>query len=122
MDPSDMDPPRADPPGIGTEGPVPLAAIYILRDRTLPSQPGIEALSPLNAAQSLLIESYRPRLAMAMARRSRQVAITAAILNRNSVFRLTRPRGLELLCGTAAELRAHWLEMSGTTNRVGKIC
>jgi hypothetical protein len=112
VDPPYVDPPRAGSPRIGTEGPVPLAAIYILRDQTLPRQAGIEALSLLNAAQALLNESYRPRIAMAMAKRSRQVAITAAIVNRNSVFHLTRPRGLERLSATAAELRAHWMKMT----------
>jgi hypothetical protein len=89
-------------------GPTPLAAVYILRDQTLPRESGIERLSQVNGAQALLIESYRPRLALAMARRGRQVAVTAAILQHAAVFQLIRPRDLHGLTDTVAELRAGW--------------
>lgn len=93
--------------------PAPVAAIYILQDQKLPNEGGIEQLSPLNGAQALLDESYRPRLALAMARGSRQVAVTAAILSHAPVFRLTRPRDLRGLADTVAELQAHWRGLAG---------
>jgi hypothetical protein len=87
-----------------------LAAIYILGDQTLPDEAGIEQLSPLNAAQALLDQSYRRRLAMA--RRNREVAATAAILRHVPVFHLTRRRGLDRLADTVNDLQAHWRELS----------
>jgi hypothetical protein len=88
--------------------PAPVAAIYVLRDVDRANAEGIEQLSPLNGAQTLLNESFRLRLALAMTRQSRQVAVTAAILRHAPVFRLTRPRDLRRLGETAAGLRAHW--------------
>ncbi len=102
-----------EPPGPGPDGPAPVAAIYILRDRVLPDNPGIERLSPLNGAQALLNESYRPTLTLAMARGSRQVAATAAVLRHAQIFTLTRPRDLGILDQTADELRHHWRELRG---------
>ncbi len=97
-----------EPPGRGTDGHAPVAAIYILRDQVLPGTRGIERLSPLNGAQALLDQSYRPGLALAMARRSRQVSLTAAVLRHAQIFTLTRPRDLGRIGETANELRAHW--------------
>ena len=97
-----------EPPGPGTEGHAPLAAIYILRDQVLPGTGGIERLSPLNGAQALLDQSYRPGLALAMARGSRQVSLTAAVLRHAQIFTLARPRDLGRIGETADELFAHW--------------
>jgi len=108
-----VEPPLAKKGGLGADVPVPLAAVYVLRDQTLPNEGGIEQLSPLNGAQALLNESYRPRLDLAMARGSRQVAVTAAILGHAPIFRLTRPRDLRGLADTAAELKAHWRGLAG---------
>jgi hypothetical protein len=102
-----------EPPGPHLDGPAPVAAVYLLRDQVLPNQAGIERLSPLNGAQALLNESYRPGLALAMARGSRQVAVTAAVLRHAQIFTLTRPRDLGLLDQTANELRDHWRELGG---------
>ena len=93
--------------------PAPVAAIYILRNQAHSNEGGIEQLSPLNGAQGLLNESYRPRLALAMAPGSRQVDVTAAILRHGPVYRLTRPRDLRGLADTAAELQAHWRGLAG---------
>jgi hypothetical protein len=96
------------PGGREIDGPAPLAAIYILRDQTLPGEAGVEQLRPVAGAQALLNQSYRPRLALAMVKGSRQVAVTAAILKHASVFYLTRRRDLDQLAATAAGLQAHW--------------
>jgi hypothetical protein len=96
-----------EPPGPEAGAAVPLGAIYILRDQRLPNEPEFERLSVLDGAQTLLNQSYRLRLALAMAKR-RQVAVTAAILRHAPVFHLTRQRDLGRLDATVAALRARW--------------
>lgn len=89
-------------------GPMPLRAIYVLRDGDGEEASEIVRLSPLDAAQTLLNESHRPILSLAMAKRSPHVAMTAAVVAKAPVFRFTRPRDLDRLCHTAEELLAHW--------------
>jgi hypothetical protein len=114
-----VEPPAPEVPVREMDAPATVAGIYILRDRKLPGEAGtysgsiFERLSPLNGAQALLEESYRRRLALAMARGSRQVAVTAAILRHTPIFQWTRPRGLDRLEDTVAELQAHWRGLPG---------
>lgn len=103
--------PRAEAPG----GPVPLGAIYLLRDLRPSLSAGITPLSRLDSAQALLNESYRPRLllAMAKAKSSSHVALTAAVLRHVPVFQLTCPRDLGGLTATAERLLSHWHGLGG---------
>jgi hypothetical protein len=102
-----------EPPQRSADTAVPLGAIYALREAHAGRPPGIERLSPLDGAQLLLKESYRPRLAMGLNGGDRLLASSLAILKTVPVFILTRPRDLDLLEGTAAELRAHWRGLRG---------
>jgi hypothetical protein len=97
----------------GPTGPMPLRAIYVLRDREdrdtsqrVASQ--IARLSTVDAAQTLLTESHRPVLSLAMARRNPHVATTAAVVAKVPVFRFTRARDPDRLRQTAEDLLAHW--------------
>jgi hypothetical protein len=101
-----------DPPSGALDAPVPLGAIYVLRDAQPPLVPGLERLPAVSAAQALLLDTYRPRLALAHAADGRAMATTAAVLRRTPVFRLARSIGLDRLDQTAAELRAHWAELA----------
>jgi hypothetical protein len=93
---------------------VPLRAIYVLLDHKPPHSAGIERQSPLVAAQILLNQSYRRRLALALAHRAAGLpAVTAAVVAQVPVFRLTRPRALDLLADTAAGLLDHWRGLEG---------
>lgn len=98
-----------------SDGPIPLAGVYLLRDERPPLTSGFERLTPLDAAQALLNESYRPRLllAMAQARAGNHVALTAAVLRHTPVFHLTRPRDLDQLAATAERFMAHWPTLEG---------
>jgi len=89
--------------------PCALAAIYVLRDEK-PHQPaGIERQTTLQAAQILLDQSYRRRLALVMFRQDgRLSAINEAVLRRVPVFQLTRPRDLDRLEETAVGVFKHW--------------
>lgn len=99
-----------DPQTPTTDGPIPIGAIYLLREQRPPLTAGITPLSPLDSAQALLNESYRPRLLLAMARAksSHHVALTAAVLRHVPVFHLTRQRDLDRLAVTAEQLLGHW--------------
>lgn len=99
----------------GTDTPLPLGAIYVLRDAPPSRAEGIERLGAIDSAQALLEQSHRPRLslAMAQARSSRQVELTAAIIRHVPVFHLIRRRDLDLLAHTADMLRSHWRDFSG---------
>lgn len=88
--------------------PLPVAAIYILADSNSADPPGIARLGPLEAAQALLRQSYRRRMALAYADRGQPAARTAALLSRVGVYRLHRPRDFAQLDETVARLRAHW--------------
>lgn len=88
-----------------------LAAIYILADSNLADPPGIVRLAPLEAAQALLGQSYRRRMALAYADRGQPAARTAALLSRVGVYRIYRPRDFAQIDETIARLRAHWDEL-----------
>lgn len=92
---------------------LPLAAIYLLREARPPHVAGIEPVVGADAAQELLNDSYRRRLALILARPGGVVAATAATLRHVPVFRLTRPRDAGLIGETAEALRAHWRSLGG---------
>ena len=92
-------------------GPAPLAAVYFLKDQRLHGEATFQRLESLDAAQTLGNGAYRPRLALALARASRQVAVTAAIVRHTPIFQLTRSRVLSGLNSTVSQLLAHWREL-----------
>ena len=95
-------------PGGCVSEPLPLRSVFVLRDARPPYTPGLERLSPVDAAQALTNESYRPRLASALTSPARRVGLTGSILRHTSVFYLTRTRNLDLLGETAAGLCEIW--------------
>lgn len=102
----------------GADDPVPLGAIYILRDSQPPLAEGIERLKPIDTAQALLWQGHRPRLSLAMAtttgaRPNLQVEMTTAIIAHVPVFHLNRRRDLNGLADSAAALQAHWRSLAG---------
>jgi hypothetical protein len=101
-----------EPCGPQADKPVPVGAIYMLSDEAPAGEAGIVQLRTLDAAQCLLNESYRPRLALDIGQFgrhiTRHVAVTAAILAHAPVFQLRRVRSLNGLPGTVAELISHW--------------
>lgn len=87
---------------------VPLAAVYMLADANPVYPPGITALPAVAAAQALLRQSYRRRLALAYSACGQPAARTAALLSRAGVYRLHKPRDFAQLDDTVARLHAHW--------------
>ena len=86
----------------------PLAAIYLLRDSSPRDQLGIQAMSRIDSAQTILNQNYRPDIALTLARTGRQIEITAAILRHAPLFKVTLARDLSQVETLAAQLRDHW--------------
>jgi len=88
--------------------PVPLKAVYVLHDSPRGKATSFDRLPPLVAAQALLNQSYRRRLALTTARLdSRSAALRDAVLRRVPLFRLSRPRDLDRLDEVAGAVLAH---------------
>lgn len=101
------------PPSGNLSEPVPLAAIYLLR-RPAQAVPGkTKRLSPLAAAQMLLEDTYRRRLALAYAGKGRMMALTAAVVRQVPVYMLPQNHEFSYLAETVAALRASWNEARG---------
>lgn len=90
----------------------PLSGVYFLDFDRLTAAPRITALARLAAAQKLLEESYRPRMAMALMQPSQAPRITAALLRGCGFFNLTRPETLERLDESAVRLLEHWRKVA----------
>lgn len=87
---------------------VPLGAIYMLAESNAAIDPHIGRMSLVSAAQSLLRQSYRRRIALAYSSEGQLARRTSAILSRSGVYLLTRPRDFALLDKTVEQLRIHW--------------
>lgn len=87
---------------------VPLAGVYILADSNAAFPPGITPISPLVAAQVLLNQTYRRRLALAYSSQGQLAMRTAGLLSHVPVFHLHRPRDFARLDETVNRLFTHW--------------
>lgn len=91
---------------------VPLGGIYLLSDADAVRAAGIFPLPALVAAQALLRQFYRRRIALAYATQGAPAARTAALLSHAGVYELRRPRDLARLDETVDALIAHWTSLS----------
>lgn len=89
----------------------PIGAIYLLADSNAAHPPGIVELPPLPAAQALLRQSYRRRLALAYSATGGLAARTAKLLSHVKVYHLRRPRDFAQLDATVDALIAHWARL-----------
>ena len=93
-------------------GSVPLGAIYMLGDVNPTHPEGLTRLPPLDAAQALLRESYRRRLALAYSAKGALAARTATLLKYTGVFAFHRRRDLNRLDEGVELLMSHWKGLS----------
>lgn len=95
-------------PPAARSAPVPLKAVYVLHDAARGTETRFDRLPPLAAAQALLNQSYRRRLALLTARiDSRSAELRTAVLRHVPLFRLSRPRDLDRLDEVASAVLAH---------------
>ncbi len=88
--------------------PIPLRAIYVLRETRPPLTDGIEVLALPDAMHVLDRESYRPGLRLKMGSRPELVTQSARMLAQVKVVRLTRPFGHVKLPETVRAVLDHW--------------
>ncbi|WP_155006292.1 phosphoenolpyruvate carboxykinase (ATP) [Sphingomonas hengshuiensis] len=96
--------------GDASDAPVaaPLAAIYMLAHANAAAPAGITPFPLLDAAQALLHQTYRRRLALAYSDRAQPARRAAALLGHVPVFRLHRAFEFGRLDEGVAMLNAHW--------------
>lgn len=90
------------------DGGVPLGGIYMLADANSVVPAGITRLPAISAAQALLRQSYRRRIALAYSQDGQLARHTAAILSGTTVHALHRPRDLTRIDETTGALFEHW--------------
>jgi len=94
----------------GSGEPLPVGAVYALREARAPLQPGIERPNIVDAALLLRSNAYRPRLVAQMDQRARYFELAAAIGNRAGIFHLTRELSFGAMADVIAGLERHWEE------------
>lgn len=93
-------------------GAVPIAAIYMLTASNADQDPTITRMTPLNAAQALLRQSYRRQIALAYAHESRLPGRIGTLVARTGVYHLSRARDFGRLDDTTEALMQHWQSLS----------
>jgi hypothetical protein len=98
-------------PANAAAAPLPLGAVYVLREARPPHAAGIERPNVVDCALLLRRNAYRPRLVRAMGQKADYFHAAAEIANRSGIFHLTREFGFDHLPGVLAGLRDHWSAM-----------
>jgi len=93
------------------ETPLPLGAVYALRETRPPLQSGIEQPNIVDAALILRRSAYRPQLVRRMGQRNDYFRAAATIANAAGIFHLTRPLDFKAMANVVASLERHWREL-----------
>ena len=96
--------------------PLPLGAVYALREARPPHQPGIERPNVVDAALILRRSAYRPQLVDRMGQKADYFRAATAIANVTGIFQLTRALNFDRMPEVAAQLERHWTDI-GLTER-----
>jgi|SRR5580658_910583 hypothetical protein len=96
--------------------PLPVGAVYALREARAQFVPGIERPNIVDAALLLRQNAYRPRLVATMDQKALYFHLAAAIGNKAGVYHLTREMSFAAMPAVISHLEQHWAE---TGRRVG---
>ena len=91
--------------------PLPLAAVYILREARPPHAAGIEKPNVVDAALLLRRNAYRPQLVQRMNQKARYFRAATAVASVAGVFHLTRTLEFDTLPHVVASLEQHWMDL-----------
>jgi hypothetical protein len=95
-------------PRDATTEPLPLGAVYVLRE-ALPSHvPGIERPNVVDAALLLRYHAYRPLLVIRFEQKLHYFHAAARIANQHGIFLLTRPLEFAAMPEALSWLEQHW--------------
>jgi hypothetical protein len=91
--------------------PLPLGAVYILREARPPHASGIERPNIVDASLLLRRNAYRPLLVRRLDQRKQYFQAAAAIANAAGIFHLTRTMDFSKIADTIATLEGHWRDL-----------
>jgi hypothetical protein len=91
--------------------PLPLGAVYAVREARPPYAAGIERPNAVDAAVLLRRNAYRPLLIAEMGQRVSYFRAATAAADGAGVFHLIRPLDFARLPEVIADLEAHWLQL-----------
>jgi len=90
--------------------PLPLGAVYALREARPPHAPGIERPNAADAAMVFRRNAYRPLLVRRMQQREQYFHAATAIAQLAGTFHLTRPLDFAAMPAVIDRLERHWQE------------
>jgi hypothetical protein len=98
-------------PGEAFEAPLPLGAIYALRETRPPLVAGIERPNVVDAALILRRNAYRPLMVQRMGQKNDYFHAAVAIANAAGIFHLTRALNFAQMPKAVSSLEQHWREI-----------
>lgn len=98
-------------PGEASGEPLPLGAVYALREARPPLVPGIERPNVVDAALTLRRNAYRPSIVSRMGQKVRYFHAATAIANSAGIFHLTRPFNFRQMPDVLEQLDGHWRDI-----------
>ncbi len=101
-------------PSITLAEPLPLGAVYALREARPPHKPGIERPNVVDAALILRRNAYRPLLVNRMDQKADYFRAATAIANAAGIFHLTRALNFAAMPEVVGWLEQHWLDIGLT--------
>lgn len=99
-----------EPSEVFTE-PLPLGAVYVLREARPPHKPGIVRPNVVDAALLLRRNAYRPLLVRRLGQRANYFHAATAIANVAGIFYLTRTLDFAKMADVIVSLEQHWLDL-----------
>lgn len=100
-----------EPPGEVLSEPMPVGAIYQIRETRPPLVTGIERPNVVDATLILRRNAYRPLLVARMGQAGIQFQNVTAVAARAGIFNLTRPQDFSALPAVLDMLERHWAEI-----------
>jgi len=101
-------------PTVALAEPLPLGAVYALREARPPYRPGIERPNVVDAALLLRRSAYRPLMVNRMGQKADYFLAATAIANAAGIFHLTRALSFAAMPDVVSSLERHWLDIGLT--------
>ena len=97
--------------------PLPLGALYILREARPPHAAGISQPNVVDATMLLRRNAYRPRLVRQFDQKASYFRAAACIADTSGIYHLTRPMDFSVMPNVIAALEDHWQRLGMSESR-----